>query len=113
MVTPSATPTSSGVAKGSTGKSTTKGSTGTPTVRPTMNSGSPRAFGAGGGGGGGFNNPAFTSCLKDNGVVLTPGTRPDRADPKIAAALQTCFAKLGGGFPRGGGAPSGAPSTNP
>jgi hypothetical protein len=63
--------------------------------------------GSGQRGGGLFSNPAFTQCLSDNGVTLTPGTRPDRNDPKVAAALQTCFQKLGGaGF--GGGSRSGA-----
>jgi len=65
-------------------------------------------FGGGGAGGGLFSNPAFSSCLKDNGVTITPGTRPDRTDPKVAAALQTCFAKLGGGF---GGPGAGGPGT--
>jgi hypothetical protein len=46
--------------------------------------------------------------MTKEGVTLTPGTRPDRTDPKVAAALQKCFATLGGGF--GGGAPAPAPS---
>ena len=83
----------------------------TPQGQPTLPAGAApqgggqgRGFGGGGGGGGGgFNNPAFTSCLKDNGVTLAPGARPDRSDPKLAAALQACFSKLGIGQPGGGG----------
>ena len=68
----------------------------------------PRAsggFGIGGRAGGGrFANPAFQKCLSDNGVTITPGQRPDRSDPKVAAALSMCFSQLG--FP----APNPAPT---
>ena len=64
------------------------------------------------GGGGAFNNPAFSDCMKNEGVTITPGQRPDRTDPKVAAALQKCFASLGFGN-RGGGAPGAAPSAAP
>jgi hypothetical protein len=40
-------------------------------------------------------------------VSITPGQRLDRTDPKVAAAMQTCFASVGGGF---GARPSGAPT---
>jgi len=68
---------------------------------------------AGNGGGGRFNNPAFTACLAKNGVTFTAGTRPDRTDPKVAAALQACASTLG--LPSGGGAgvPRPAPTTTP
>ncbi len=75
---------------------------------PQNNSGrtgsdAPRVGGQGGGRGGFFSNPAFIKCLADNGVTITPGVRPDRNDPKVAAALQTCFQQLGasGGFGNG------------
>jgi len=86
-----------------------------PSGRPAIAGGGAPGGGAPGGGGGGggagrgaFNNPAFTDCLTKEGVTLTPGTRPDRTDPKVAAALQKCFATLGGGF--GGGPGSGGTS---
>jgi hypothetical protein len=41
--------------------------------------------------------------LAKNGVTFTPGTRPDRTDPKVAAALQACLSTLGGGAPGAGG----------
>jgi hypothetical protein len=41
--------------------------------------------------------------LAKNGVTLAPGTRPDRTDPKVAAALQACLSTLGGGAPGAGG----------
>jgi hypothetical protein len=60
--------------------------------------------GAGGGGGGDSTAyKAFTSCLKDHGVVLptaSPGASPggarglDTADPKAAKAYETCRALL-------------------
>jgi len=55
--------------------------------------------------GGGFNNPELTACLEKEGVSLSPGARPDRTDPKIAEALQKCFAAVGG--PGGPGGPGG------
>lgn len=94
-------PTSSTKAK-STGAGTTSkkvaGTTSSASSRPTI--------GGGGGGGRGFNNPELTACLAKEGVTLTPGTRPDRSDPKIAAAFQKCLpAGFGGGGPRPSGAP--------
>ncbi len=110
LPTTSAAPSSStsGSAKSSSGSKNGKA---TATAKPTLSPGAQGGFGpggAGGPGGGGFNNPAFTACLKENGVTISAGSRPDRNDPKMAAALQACLAKLGG-FPR----PSGAPTTNP
>ena len=91
------TPTSTS-ASGSTKKS------GTTTKSSTIPSGAPSTGGRGfGGGGGGFNNPAFTACLAKAGVTLAPGTRPDRTDPKVAAALQSCFSTLGIQRPGGAG----------
>jgi len=81
-----------------------------PSGRPAVAGGGAPGVGGGGGGGAGrgaFNNPAFTDCMTKEGVTLAPGTRPDRTDPKVAAALQKCFATLGGGF---GGGPGGGTS---
>ena len=61
----------------------------------------------GGRGGGLANNPALDACLAKAGVSIAPGQRLDRSDPKVAAALQTCFSAVGGGF---GARPSGAPT---
>jgi hypothetical protein len=84
----------------------------TPTDTSAAQPGGPR----GPGGGRGFNNPAFTACLAKEGVALDPGTRPDRTDPKIATALQKCFATLGGpgggtGGPGFGNRPGGGAGT--
>jgi hypothetical protein len=75
-------------------------------------------FNGRGGGRGGFNSTAmqaFTSCLKDHGVVLpsaSPGGRGLRglntADPKTAQAYQTCRVLLP---QRGSGSPS--PTASP
>jgi hypothetical protein len=46
--------------------------------------------------------------LTKNGVTLTTGTRPDRTDPKVAAALQTCASTLGLPAAGGGGGAGGA-----
>ena len=86
---------------GSKKGATTSNSGTLPTPAPSSNAGRARGPGGPGGGGGGFNNPELTACLEKEGVTFTPGTRPDRADPKIAAALQKCFAAVGG---PGGGA---------
>jgi len=111
-----------GGAPAATGRTRSSGSPSTkvPTTGGAVPSGRPAIAGGGapsGGGGGGrgaFNNPAFTDCLTKEGVTLTPGTRPDRTDPKVAAALQKCFATLGGGFgggPGGGGTSGGTGGT--
>ena len=74
-----------------------------PTAPTTANSGP-----VGPGRAGGIaSNPAFIACLKKEGVTIAAGQKPDRTDPKIAAAMQTCFASVGGGF---GPRPSGAPT---
>jgi hypothetical protein len=106
----------SATSTGATGNSSTATPTGSKTSskpslsstsgsKPTVSGSKPTVTGQRGGSR--FSNPAFTKCLADNGVTLTPGTRPDRSDPKVAAALQACFSKLGGGF--GGARPAGAP----
>jgi len=98
------------------------GTTGTSTAtKPTVGGSAAGPAGApqgAGGGGGRFNNPEFLACLTKNGVTLDPGTRPDRTDPKIAAALQTCAATLGlpaagGGGAGGGGGGGGAARPTP
>ena len=94
--------------------SSTTGSTTTSNLGATpapAASGAPR--------GGGFaSNPEFVACLKKEGVTIVAGQRLDRTDPKVAAALQSCFSTLGG--PGGGfgggrqqGAPAPASTTNP
>jgi hypothetical protein len=114
-----------GGATGATGRTRSSGSPSTkvPTTGGAVPSGRPAVAGGGapgvGGGGGGagrgaFNNPVFTDCMTKEGVTLTPGTRPDRTDPKVAAALQKCLATLGGGFgggPGGGGTSGGTGGT--
>ena len=112
-----------GGAPAATGRTRSSGSPSTkaPTTGGAVPSGRPAVAGGGapGGGGGGagrgaFNNPAFTDCMTKEGVTLAPGTRPDRTDPKVAAALQKCFATLGGGFgggPGGGGTSGGTGGT--
>jgi hypothetical protein len=46
-----------------------------------------------------FGDPTVQACLKKNGVDLTSGVRPDRTDPKVAAAFQKCIPNFGqGGF---------------
>ena len=104
---------------------TGKKSSSTTTTKPSISGGAPTTGGAPAGGGagrGGFNSPELTACLKKEGVEITPGARPDRNDTKVAAALQKCFAAVGGGFggarggaPGGmpGGAPDAAPSNQP
>ena len=104
-----------GGSSGSTKKPSTT-STSKPSVGGNQNNsaqnGTGQRSGGFGGGGGAFNNPAFSDCMKNEGVTITPGERPDRTDPKVAAALQKCFATLGIGN-RGGGAPGAAPSSAP
>ncbi len=91
------------------------GAAGNSTAKPSVGG----AAGAPGGGGGRFNNPEFTACLAKNGVTLAAGARPDRTDPKIAAAMQACFSTLGlpGGAPGGAGGFGGgarpAPTSTP
>lgn len=122
---------SSGASASTSGKKSKKsGSTTTPSGKPTLGAatspqdgGGQGGGGQGGGGGGGqggargaFNNPEFTACLKDQGVTIAPGSRPDRSDTKVAAALQACFSKLGISGPgggNGGGAPRPAPTSTP
>jgi len=117
-VTGSAATGSAGSSKATNGskKSGASAAGGTTSTKPTIGgvapSGAPRA---GGGGGGRFSNPAFTDCLAKAGVTLAPGARPDRTDPKVAAALTSCASTLGLGA--GGGAPGGgtrpAPTATP
>ena len=72
-------------------------------------SGAPQAGNGAGRGGGIASNPAFVACLKKEGVTIAAGQGFDRTDPKVAAALQTCFASVGGGF-GGGTRPPGGPA---
>ncbi|MEN9736420.1 MAG: hypothetical protein RL129_1131 [Actinomycetota bacterium] len=55
--------------------------------------------------GGFFSDPKIQACLKKAGVDVTSGTRPDRSDPKVVAALQKCLPNFGQGGVR--------PSTTP
>jgi hypothetical protein len=87
--------------------------TAAPSSKPSVGGAAAGKRAAGNGGGGRFSNPAFTACLAKNGVTFTAGTRPDRTDPKVAAAIQACVSTLG--LPSGGGAggPRPAPTTTP
>ena len=62
---------------------------------------------SGGGRGGFFSDPAVQACLTKAGVTITPGARPDRTDPKVAAAFAKCLPGFGQGR---GGAPQSAPT---
>ena len=62
---------------------------------------------SGGGRGGFFSDPAVQACLTKAGVTITPGARPDRTDPKVAAAFAKCLPGFGQGR---GGAPQAAPT---
>ena len=105
---PTSTSSTSGTTstKGSP-KTTVKSPSGvTPSTKPSITGGN-----GGSRPGGGFNNPELTACLAKEGVTLTPGTRPDRTDPKIAAAFQKCLpAGFGGGQRSGASGASGAPA---
>ena len=97
----------------SSSSSSSSNSSGAPqTPGASVPSGAPQAgngAGRGGGVGGIASNPAFVACLKKEGVTIAAGQGFDRTDPKVAAALQTCFASVGGGF-GGGTRPPGAPA---
>ena len=62
---------------------------------------------SGGGRGGFFSDPTIQACLTKAGVTITPGVRPDRTDPKVAAAFAKCLPGFGQG--RGAG-PQSAPT---
>ena len=62
---------------------------------------------SGGRRGGFFSDPAVQACLTKAGVTITPGARPDRTDPKVAAAFAKCLPSFGQG--RGAG-PQSAPT---
>jgi len=62
---------------------------------------------SGGGRGGFFSDPTIQACLTKAGVTITPGVRPDRTDPKVAAAFAKCLPGFGQGR---GGAPQSAPT---
>lgn len=100
-------------ANATTGGSTSSGTTAVAPAPAASSAATPAASGSAGAsrrGGGAFSNPKLTACLKKAGVTLDAGARPNFQDPKVAAALQTCFSQLGitpgGGF--GGGAAGGA-----
>jgi hypothetical protein len=69
------------------------------TMTPTRKPGAtqPSVGGSSGGRTGFFSDPTIQACLKKAGVVITPGVRPDRADPKIAAAFAKCLPGFGTG----------------
>ena len=102
----------SATTKSTTPRSGTTSSKSTATQKP--------AVGGATGGRGFFNDPTIQACLTKEGVSLTPGVRPDRTDPKVAAAFAKCLPGFGsgggaggagGGF--GGARPSGAPTPAP
>jgi hypothetical protein len=65
----------------------------TPTGTPGATQ--PPVGGSSGGRSGFFSDPTIQACLKKAGVVITPGVRPDRTDPKIAAAFAKCLPGFG------------------
>ena len=95
--------------KSTTPRSGTTSSKSTATQKP--------AVGGATGGRGFFNDPTIQACLTKEGVSLTPGVRPDRTDPKVAAAFAKCLPGFGSGGGSGGGfggdRPSGAPTPAP
>ncbi len=94
----------------SSSSSSSSNSSGAPqTPGASVPSGVPQAGNGAGRGGGIASNPAFVACLKKEGVTIAAGQGFDRTDPKVAAALQTCFASVGGGF-GGGTRPPGGPA---
>jgi hypothetical protein len=109
--------TTRGTGTNSTSKSGS--SKGTSTTRPSAGGtggtgGTGATGGAPGGGRGFFNDPTVQACLTKEGVTITPGVRPDRSDPKVAAAFAKCLPGFGSGGGFGGGArPSGAPTAAP
>ena len=90
------------------GPATSKATT-VPSAKPTIAVGGQGQGQGQTGGGGRFNNPELTACLAKEGVVIEPGSRPDRTDPKVAAAMQKCFPAAGFGGPGGPGSQSSAP----
>ena len=80
--------------------SSSKSPNSNPSVKPSLaNSGST------GQRGGFFRDPKIQECLKNEGVELTPGQRPDRTDPKVIAAFAKCLPNFG----NGGARPSATP----
>jgi len=108
-------------ATGSTGAKTSTTTTkpgtskSTSTTRPSVGGtgGTGGTGGAPGGGRGFFNDPTVQACLTKEGVTITPGVRPDRTDPKVAAAFAKCLPGFGSGGFGGGARPSGAPTAAP
>jgi len=94
------------ISKAKPGATTASNSPTSPTSKPTIAAGG-RGQGQPGGGGGLFNNPELVACLAKEGVVIEAGSRPDRTDPKIAAAMQKCFTAAGVGGPGAPGGPGG------
>jgi hypothetical protein len=84
----------SGAAPSTSTKTSGKSSATTNGTKPSVSGSS---SGGQGGRGGFFNNPTLVACLKQNGVTITPGVRPDRTDPKVQAAFAKCFTGFGGG----------------
>jgi len=78
-------------------------------------SGGPAGQGGNGaaGGRGFFSDPAVQACLTKEGVTISAGVRPDRTDPKVAAAFAKCLPGFGSGGGFGGARPSGAPTAAP
>ena len=87
--------------------------TAAPSSKPSVGGAAAGNGAAGNGGGGRFSNPAFTACLAKNGVTIAAGARPDRTDPKVAAAIQACASTLGLPSGAGGGGARPAPTATP
>ena len=98
----------------SSASGTKSGSATAPSSKPTAGGAAAGSGGSGNGGGRGrFSNPAFTACLAKNGVTIAAGARPDRTDPKVAAAIQACASTLGLPSGAGGGGARPAPTATP
>lgn len=98
----------------SSASGTKSGAATAPSSKPTAGGAAAGSGGSGNGGGGGrFSNPAFTACLAKNGVTIAAGARPDRTDPKVAAAIQACASTLGLPSGAGGGGARPAPTATP
>ena len=52
-----------------------------------------------------FRDPKIQECLKNEGINLSQGERPDRSDPKVMAAFAKCLPNFG----QGGARPSATP----
>lgn len=83
------------IPNGSETKSSSPKSSAKPSARPSITSSN-----GNGQRGGLFSDPKVQACLKNEGIDLSSGQRPDRNDPNVIAALQKCIPNFGQGGPR-------------